>query len=152
MKKLIFTVALMAITGMAFAQKELVESKSLVGIWQQAQANQSNDGQLKVINLPTYKVIKEDMTYYSFSINNLNNINSNVVHWGTYKITSDSTFTESVIKHYAFPALDNSESIMRFKLLDDNMLVMKYYNNVNKEWVPEVWKRVTPRKLVNITF
>jgi hypothetical protein len=75
-----------------------------------------------------------------------------VVHWGTYKITSDSTFTESVIKHYAFPALDNSESIMRFKLLDDNMLVMKYYNNVNKEWVPEVWKRVTPRKLVNITF
>ena len=152
MKKLIFTVALMALTGMAFAQKELVESKSLVGIWQQAQANQSNDGQLKVINLPTYKVIKEDMTYYSFSINNLNNINSNVVHWGTYKITSDSTFTESVIKHYAFPALDNSESIMRFKLLDDNMLVMKYYNNVNKEWVPEVWKRVTPRKLVNITF
>ena len=152
MKKLVFTIALMALTGMAFAQKDLVESKSLVGIWQQAQVNQSPDGQTKVINLTTYKVIKEDMTYYSFSINNLNNINSNVVHWGTYKITSDSTFTESVIKHYAFPALDNSESIMRFKLLDDNMLVMKYYNNVNKEWVPEVWKRVTPRKLVNITF
>lgn len=150
MKNLIFTVALMVITSMTFAQKDLVESKSLVGIWQQAQVdNSSPDGQTKIFNVPTYKVLKEDMTFYCFSINNFNNLNSNVTHWGTYKITSDSTFTESVIKHYAFPDLDNSESLMRYKLLDENTLLMQYYNSVNKQWVPEIWKRVAPRKVVN---
>jgi len=148
MKKTIVTVALMVITCMAFAQKDLVESKSLVGIWQQAQVNKSPDGQTKIINLTTYKVLNADKTFYCFSINNLNNLNTNIIHWGSYNITSDSTFTESVTKHYAFPALDNSESLMRYKLLDENTLLMQYYNSVNKQWVPEIWVRVTPRKPV----
>jgi len=148
MKKSIFTVALMVVTCMAFAQKDLIESKSLVGIWQQAQVDNSN-GQAKVVRLTTYKVLNADKTFYCFSINNLNNLNSNVIHFGSYNITSDSTFTESVTKHYAFPALDNSESLMRYKLLDENTLLMQYYNSVNKQWVPEIWVRVTPRKPVN---
>lgn len=150
MKKLIFTVALMAITGMAFAQKDLVESKSLVGIWQQAQANQSNDGQIKINKQPVYKVLNTDNTFFCFAISS-NDLSSTVSHWGTYKITSDSTYTESVTRHYTSSALDKSESQMRFKRLDENTIIMKYYNEANKQWVPELWYRVTPRKpLINI--
>ena len=148
MKKLIFTVALMAITGMAFAQKDLVESKSLVGIWQQAQANQSNDGQLKITKQPVYKVLNTDNTFFCFAISS-NDLSSTVSHWGTYKITSDSTYSESVTRHYTSPALDKSESQMRFKLLDENALLMEYYNDANKMWIPELWIRVTPLKPLN---
>lgn len=148
MKKSFFTIALLVVTCMAFAQKEFIESKSLVGIWQQAQANQSNDGQIKLIKTPVYKVLNTDNTYVLFSIGS-NDLTTNVSHWGTYKITSDSTFTESVTRHYTSPALDKSESQMRFKLLDENALLMEYYNDTNKKWIPELWIRVTPLKPLN---
>jgi len=144
MKKSIFTVALMVVTCMAFAQKDLIESKSLVGIWQQAQVRKTTDGQSKIINTAVYKVLNADNSFVFFSISS-NELNTNVSHWGTYKITSDSTYTESVTRHYTSPALDKSESQMRFKLLDENTLFMQYYNDANKMWIPEVWLRVTPR-------
>lgn len=145
MKKSILTVALMVVTCMAFAQKDLVESKSLVGIWQLAQVKQTADGQSKIINTPSYKILNADKTFVFFSISS-NELNTNVSHWGTYNITSDSTYTESVTRHYTSPALDKSESQMRFKLLDENTLFMQYYNDAYKRWIPEVWVRVTPRK------
>jgi len=148
MKKSILTVALMVVTCMAFAQKDLVESKSLIGIWQQAQVNKISDGQSKIIKTPIYKVLNADKTFYCFLINN-NELNTNISHFGSYEITSDSTFTESVTRHYTSPSMDNSVSQMRFKLLDENTLLMQYYNSVNKQWVPEIWVRVTPRKPVN---
>lgn len=147
MKKSILTVALMVVTCMVFAQKDLIESKSLVGIWQQAQVKKTADGQSTIIKTPIYKVLNADKSFYCFSINN-NELNSNISHFGSYNITSDSTFIESVTKHYNSPAMDNSESQMRFKLLDDNTLFMQYYNEANKVWVPEVWMRVIPRKSV----
>jgi len=147
MKKSILTVALMVVTCMAFAQKDLVESKSLIGIWQQAQVNKISDGQSKIIKTPIYKVLNADKTFYCFLINN-NELNTNISHFGSYEITSDSTFTESVTRHYTSPSMDNSVSQMRFKLLDENTLLMQYYNDANKVWVPEVWLRVTPRKPV----
>ena len=144
MKKSIFIVALMVVTCMAFAQKDLVESKSLIGIWQQAQVQKTADGQSKIIKTAVYKVLNADNTFVFFSISS-NVLNTNVSHWGTYNITSDSTYTESVTRHYTSSALDKSVSQMRFKLLDENTLFMQYYNDANKMWIPEVWLRVTPR-------
>lgn len=148
MKKSFFTIALLVVIGMAFAQKEFIESKSLVGIWQLSQANKSADGQIKLIKTPTYKALNTDNTFVMFSIGS-NDLTTNVSHWGTYKITSDSTYTESVTRHYTSPALDKSESQMRFKLLDENALLMEYYNDTNKKWIPELWIRVTPLKPLN---
>ena len=147
MRKSIFIVALMIVTCMAFAQKDLIESKSLVGIWQQARVTQSRDGNVKIVKATVYKVLNADKSFYCISITN-NDLTTNVSICGSFKITSDSTYTESVTRHYTSPSMDNSESQMRFKLLDENTLLMQYYNEANKVWIPEIWVRVTPRKSV----
>ncbi|MDD4637020.1 MAG: DUF4488 domain-containing protein [Bacteroidales bacterium] len=148
MKKSLFTIALLVVTCMAFAQKEFIESKSLVGVWQLTQAKKTDDGQTKIVKSPAYKVLNTDNTFIFFSITS-NDLSSTVSHWGTYKITSDSTYSESVTRHYTSSALDKSESQMRFKLLDENALLLEYYNDAYKQWIPELWVRVTPRKAVN---
>lgn len=145
MKKSIFTVALMVVTCMAFAQKDLIESKSLVGIWQMQGTRNTADGKTQLVRLGNYKVLNTDNTFYAFAITN-NDLTTNVSICGSFKITSDSTYTESVIRHYTSPEMNNSESKMRYKFIDKDTLVLEYYNDANKRWIPEVWVRVTPRK------
>lgn len=145
MKKSILTVALMVVTCIAFAQKDLIESKSLVGIWQMQGMRNTEDGKTQLVRLGNYKVLNKDGTFYAFAITN-NDLTTNVSICGSFKITSDSTYTESVIAHYTSPEMNNSESKMRYKFIDKDTLVLEYYNNAIKRWIPEVWVRVTPRK------
>lgn len=57
-------------------------------------------------------------------------------------MTSDSTFTEKIIKHGQNPSMNGSEDLLRFKMIDDNTIALQYFNSVYKRWIPEVWVRV----------
>jgi hypothetical protein len=57
-------------------------------------------------------------------------------------MTSDSTFTEKIIKHNLNPSMSGSESKLRFKMIDENTMAVYCFNSVLDIWEPEIWIRV----------
>lgn len=64
--------------------------------------------------------------------------------YGTYTITSDSTFTEHVVKS-GNSQMDNSDSEMKYQFIpntDNNAVYMMWKNTTVNRWIPELWERV----------
>ena len=117
----------------------MMESKSLLGVWQQAIAGQPSTGKTYIQKVKNYKVLNADNTIYTLFDKGGNLV---IGLYGSYEMTSDSTFTEKIIKHGQNPGMSGSESQLRFKMIDDNTIALQYYNSVIKVWIPEVWVRV----------
>ncbi|MGV4332886.1 DUF4488 domain-containing protein [Ornithobacterium rhinotracheale] len=131
--------AFLSLASLSFAQQHIAESKNLVGIWQHVYPI-SNENYIKTGN---YKIITPDGT---FSLVFIGKNKTTLTGYGTYKITSDSTFTEKMISHIS-PKFDKSGSILRYKMQDENTLLQSFKAQNNDRWVPEIWKRITmPKK------
>ena len=150
LKKTFIFVLAIGFSGTLFAQEHLAESKSLVGMWRQTIVEKNNKGEIVKEKLPNFKVINADGTFYTFTALNTGNINTpetdvSIYMYGTYDITSDSTFTEHVIKNYSVPDFDKSNAELRYKFVpdsDNNLVYMIWKSTVNNEWIPEAWERV----------
>jgi len=117
----------------------MMESKSLLGVWQQAIAGQPSIGKAYIQKIGNYKIMNADNTLYTL----FDRGGSLVIgFYGSYEMTSDSTFTEKIIKHGQNPSMNGSEDLLRFKMIDDNTIALQYFNSVYKRWIPEVWVRV----------
>ena len=69
--------------------------------------------------------------------------------YGTYAITSDSTFTEHIVKHSGNAQMDNTESELRYKFVpnsENNAVYMMWKNTAVDQWIPELWERVILHK------
>lgn len=136
--------------GTAFAQKHLPESNTLVGLWRQAVIGRNQQGENVHIKTGNYKVVNPDGTFYAFITwgaygKNPQGDVTSMNMYGTYAITSDSTFTEHIIKHDGNPKMNNSESELKFKFVeetDNDIVYMMYKNTVTNQWIPEMWQRV----------
>lgn len=141
----------MACCGTLFAQDYLPESKSLPGLWRQFMMRRTSEGKFIKIRTGNYKVINPDGTFYSFITwgqgknydpdTDITTMNM----YGKYTVTSDSTFTEHIVKHSIDASMSNSDSELRYKFIpesDNNLMVMEYRNTVTNRWIPEMWERV----------
>lgn len=131
---------LIAIAGSA-QQKQLPMSESLPGVWNQIYITPNGN------RIPTgnYKFLNTDGTFYSmvvWGLNGGNNRPSTIGMYGTYSITSDSTYTEHIKVHGMNPAISNTSSQLKYQLLDKNTLLIKYRNETLNRWIPEIWTRV----------
>jgi hypothetical protein len=109
----------------------MIESKSMVGVWLQSGENLKNKG--------NYKIINADNTVYTLCGETWELVFG---FYGTYQMTSDSTFTEKIIKHNLNPSMSGSESKLRFKMIDENTMAVYCFNSVLDIWEPEIWIRV----------
>lgn len=132
----------------AFGQNEekkpsfWTESQSLVGLWQQTGAFDGEE--IVPVTSSNYKVINADGTFYCLVAPKSHQFK--VVLYGTYTVDSDSTYTEHIVKHGAFDRMDGTTSKLRYRVVDSNTLLIQFYNETMKGWVPESWKRV---KMIN---
>lgn len=60
--------------------------------------------------------------------------------YGTYKITSDSTCTEHIVKHAMSPEMSGVDSLLKYKLVDENTLIVQWKNG--EKWIKESWSRL----------
>jgi TonB family C-terminal domain len=122
-------------------QNPLIESKSIVGFWRQCRNVKNSDGSLRKLATNNFTVINADNTFCTFV--NWSMTNTSIVGYGTYKITSDSTYTEHIIKHGVVPKLSNTNIELRYKMVKDDVLQIQYHNAQLDKWMPEYWERVT---------
>ncbi|GGF78830.1 DUF4488 domain-containing protein [Wenyingzhuangia marina] len=113
-------------------------SKSLVGLWRQT-IPIIKDGKTTNLLTPHYKSINTDGTYYTF--NAPGNGNTKIIQYGSYEITSDNTYIEHVITNSAVPTMSNQDSSIKFKLVDENTLIINWKLK-DQRGGTEKWTRV----------
>ena len=122
-------------------QTHLPASKTLVGIWRQTGVTQN--GNLVDVISGNYKVINSDGTYFTFVTWGMRDQSKDTAigHYGTYKTTSDSTLVEHIVKHVMYPPLNGKDSLLKFRLIDENTIIMAWSSG-DKTWVDEKWSRL----------
>ncbi|MFD1162916.1 MULTISPECIES: DUF4488 domain-containing protein [Hwangdonia] len=157
MKKNIITLFCFIIVGWVTAQEAtnqkniLIESNTIVGVWQQMFVKINDSGEKEMFKSGNYKVINSDGTYFTFVTwgakqmvkNGKSIIEQNVTdvgHYGVYKNLTDSSFIEQIIKHGVNTKMSGTASQINYKLLDINTVIMEYKNG--DRWIPEMWRRV----------
>lgn len=148
--KKLFIVLFLAVTGTLQAQEHLPESNSLVGMWRLVGMTRNQSGETVAVKTGNYKVINPDGTFYVFitwGARNQNPQNDITAFnlYGTYTITSDSTYTEHIVKIDGNPGMNNSDSEMKYKFApgsDNNVVYLMWKNSALNRWIPELWERV----------
>lgn len=136
MKKKLLLLCLLIYSIAFSAQTHVPASKSMVGVWRQTGA-MTNTGELIKVKSGNYKVINPDGT--SYTIVTWSNGYTNIGFYATYTITSDSTCTEHIIKHNN-PAMNGKDSELRFKLTDENSMIVSW--KLDNRWISESWTRL----------
>ncbi len=124
--------------------KTLLTSKSLVGVWNQVMPT---DKENEVMLSGIFKFINPDKTFYMM----MSSFGDDVVYpsvirmYGRYEVTSKDTLIEYVDDHFN-PQIIGSKSELKYELLDDDTLKIKYKNTVTQTWITEFWIRVKKQK------
>ncbi len=126
-------------------KQHLATSKGLVGLWRQSGITEIN-GEISEVLSGNYKVINPDGTFYTF-ITWGEKKPTQIGLYGTYIITSDSTYTEQIIQHGINPRMNGTSSELRYKMIDENTLLIEYKNEAINKWIPEIWRRVEMAKI-----
>jgi len=102
----------------------------------------TSSGELINVTTGIYKVINPDSTFYMFVTWGAGGSNAptEISFYGTYKITSDSTYIEHIVKHATSPVMNGVESSLKFKLVNENTLLVQWKKG--ERWVKESWSRV----------
>ncbi|GAB3653937.1 hypothetical protein GCM10028791_24320 [Echinicola sediminis] len=100
-------------------------------------------GKMIEVKSGNYKVINSDSTFYTFIIwgKEILTQETTIGQYGTYNITSDSTLVEHIIEHTVNPQMNGSESQLRYEMVDENNIIIKWSMN-NQKWVSEKWSRL----------
>jgi len=138
MKRMLLTLSFVLIFSGLFAQQNhIAVSKSLVGFWRFSGTWVPNGATL-IIPTDNYKVINADGSYYTFTVNNRI---TQITVWGKVEMTSDSTFTEYIVKNGQNPGHDNVKCNQVYKIVENGDVMLSKYN-INDKWFNEKWMRV----------
>jgi len=137
MRIILFYMAVLLLTAPAtFAQSAKVTIKNFEGIWQVTKQRYDNrGGAFLPAQSHDFKIYDEkgNFRHIIFANNRYMELSN-----GNIEITSDSTYTEKLVKHLAFPNV--KEGKITFRFLDDNTFLMKWF--VNGSGGEEVYERV----------
>lgn len=138
--KNIFILLFLTLSFFTNAQTELTyipASKSVIGIWRQTGIGLANGETVDRLT-GNYKVINADSTYFTFvTWSN----ETTIGHYGSYEITSDSTWVEHIIIHSMNSDLNGKDQFTKFELIDKNTMYMAWSPDA-KSWVNEKWTRL----------
>lgn len=146
MKKVIIVFLLLIGVLSVKAENRVIESNSIVGFWQHIRVTKNADGTNHIAPSGIYKVINADSTFFSF-ITSPTGSGLVLTMFGSYKVTSDSTYTENVQTSLSAVDLPTKNNDMRYKLVDKNTLFVQFHVISNDTWTPEIWVRVTLKEM-----
>lgn len=129
---------LAGLSGTAVAQ---TSQHSLVGIWQQTQKVEKENGKSRILNLPVWKVMQSDGQFSTFLIPNRKGA-SIITTQGTFTVTSDSTYTENIQNSITAPELIGKGNPMTYRFLTDDYIEVRYRLTGAKKEAVEVWRRI----------
>jgi hypothetical protein len=137
MKKTILLLSLVIVVFALNAQTHIPASKSFVGFWRLADGIMHGSSETTGM----FTVNNSDGTFYLFTTSGTDRTYASILQYGAYKMTSDSTCTEQIVKHNSQPAMDGSIFLIKFKLIDDNTMILQWKLG-DFNWVSEKWTRV----------
>jgi len=138
MKKIFLLMLAFSISFAVNAQKESGKSSQLFGIWQQ-EVTVAQGGKMVTVPTGVFKIFNKDHSFQVFVIKD----NTTVTVEGTFaEKGTKGEFEETVSKHLITPAMAGTTSKLRYDIKPDGLMIMKYYNEAVKEWVPEFWRRI----------
>ena len=132
---------LMMTFGYAQEKKHIAESKDLVGFWGILMPSWKS-GEMSVAAVGSYKVINPDGTFYVFFAPKNKGGVSGIILYGNYEITSDSTYTEHIIRN--LNSTNKTDSHMKYKFLSEDVIVASFTNEevANGREIKEIWVRM----------
>ncbi len=136
-----------------YQKTNIIESNDLVGLWGMVKELPSG----KTVYIGTIKVINPDKTFYLIwnsggkpykDLSGKTNNKPFIGLYGTYKFGkkegSFTNYTEHIISHSLSATLDNTDSELKYKMIDKNTMLLMYHIKSSGEVGREVWKRITP--------
>lgn len=120
------------------ADESKTELRDMAGIWQQVQ---NFKGERRFIRLPVWKILHADGTFQTFLIAN-KSAQSIITNAGTYKVTSDSTYTEHVTSSLTDPSLVGRDNHITYYMKDKDNMSITYRMPGAKRNGQEQWIRV----------
>lgn len=131
---LVFMAAFLIHSNSLFSQNE---KKPLVGVWQRIVLDSEDvvGGEYTLF----FKILSADGTFANLQISTSGK--AFYAHRGTYQITSDSTFVES-ISSSSYEGYVGTESLMRYKLEKENRVLQTQWCVEQDTWIPETWAKV----------
>ncbi|MFV0566680.1 MAG: DUF4488 domain-containing protein [Flavobacteriaceae bacterium] len=147
--KEILTLLLALFTILVFEAQtqQLANSTTIIGMWNQTGGIDYEAGNNNTLTAPSnfYKIINTyDGTFLTFvSTPKAYTGDTPIIsQYGTYKIEPDGMITEHIDQHVINPRLIGKDVTLKYKLQDENTLVLSWSPNEGKTWIDEVWTRV----------
>ena len=148
MRGLILMASLLLVAvGSAVAQVAEKSPLSLSGVWQMCFYRSSSPdmaGELRTSN--SLKILSDDGKFTNIVMMPHGAI---IIGEGTYELTSDHSYTETVENNLHLPQLVGKKNVLEFKMRDDGVMMIKYFlkedinGNQIDSWCYETWKRVS---------
>lgn len=123
-----------------FAQSNDPEENPLQGIWQIS--GKAPNG-IDMASGPILKIITPERTFTNLQLNVGENRKSSILISGNYEILSDSVYTENIQFSATPPFTKTSKNEIKFKLLSDNLLQLRFKVPGQSKLFEEYWVRVT---------
>lgn len=137
---------LLVAVGSAMAQKAEKTPVELNGVWQMCFYSSSSPdmaGELRTSN--SFKILSDDGKFTNMVMMPNGAI---IIGSGTYEMTSENSFTETVEKNLHLPQLVGKKNVLEFEMKGGGIMVLKYFlkedieGNRIDSWCYETWKRV----------
>ncbi|CEN50807.1 DUF4488 domain-containing protein [Capnocytophaga canimorsus] len=148
----ILFLTLLAFNGVAQnknIKKHLVESESVVGVWQLVGELRMGE-EVKFIPLPNMKIYNEDGTFFLVRMFEKSSFFA-ITLYGNYEISEDGMIKE-YIKGTVLsdPTMVETVSELKYQLEDENnTLSISYKLQKSDKWVSEKWARVLSKINLN---
>ncbi|AEK24496.1 DUF4488 domain-containing protein [Capnocytophaga canimorsus] len=130
-------------------KKHLVESESVVGVWQLVGELRMGE-EVKFIPLPNMKIYNEDGTFFLVRMFEKSSFFA-ITLYGNYEISEDGMIKE-YIKGTVLsdPTMVETVSELKYQLEDENnTLSISYKLQKSDKWVSEKWARVLSKINLN---
>ena len=138
------------------SKNHVMESNTLVGLWQQMDINEVLDEEGNVtfqtqVPRSKYKCIMPNGTYFLMEVepeSGAAGALTKILHYGSYTLEGDTLQIEHIESCFDVPELNGHDSYVRYNLPDDETLTLYYKFGVetshpgSSEWNQEVWRRV----------
>ena len=148
MKRLCFIMMALLIGLSSVGAKKRREIKSdLVGIWQQVGKMSNEDGKMTIAYNPVLKLIDKDGTFSTMFVFSQQTVGS-ITQKGTYEITNDSIYTETIREHFIHD-IEGSSVTIKYHFADPEkeVLMLEFEDSRTKSLMHELWIRISDRRL-----
>lgn len=146
MKRFFFLMMVCLLVGIPATAKKHVSDSQLVGVWQMCSVTFDN-GRPVVNFLPFLKALNSDGTFTNMEMRQGPRF-SMISTTGTWKISSDSVYVESIKRSVYDPGFDGKDNNLGFCFQGPDFLVLKYSDAHKTKFVEEYWVRVVlPEKV-----